>query len=257
MTDQPPRTQKDRRSQSDARIIAAAIDLYAAQGYLKTTLNQIGTAAGCTGALISTRYGSKTGLLRAVLANITSRFASDPVYIRQVEAMFTDPRPTSADPHPTAADHAPPDTSLSDSAAEDHASRSGFGGKPARNDSARQLLRAFIRLYLEDVGRTQSRMKALHVIMGEALGAVPEVQDDIIKVNTLFRLRIIKLIEAGMDAGEYPPHIDTQNAAIAVVGLLRGVTMQALFEPDVVRICDQIPRIQDAVAALLKPPAPA
>lgn len=243
MPDHPKRTQKDRRTDSDARIIKAAIELYATQGYLKTTLNQIGTAAGCTGALISARFGSKTGLLRAVLANIMGRFASDPVYMQQLEAMFIDQSPDQ-------------DPALLEDAAGDHASRSGFGGTTARNQSAKQLLRAFIRLYLEDIARTQSRMKALHVIMGEALGSIPEVQDDIVKVNTLFRLRIVKLIEAGIEAGEYPGDIDKQNAAIAVVGLLRGVTMQALFEPDVVRIEDQIVRTQDGVLALLKPPAP-
>lgn len=243
MTDSPRRTQKERRSDSDARIIAAAIELYAEQGYLRTTLNQIGAAAGCTGALISTRFGSKIGLLRAVLANILSRFANDAQYVQQVEAMFMDPQPDGISP-------------TLETAAESHANRSGFGDSSARTESSKQLLRAFIRLYLEDVGRTQSRMKALHVIMGEALGAVPEVQDEIVKVNTLFRLRIVKLIEAGVEAGEFPADIDLQNAAIAVVGLLRGVTMQALFEPEVINVTDQIARTQDAVLALLKPPAP-
>jgi AcrR family transcriptional regulator len=62
------------RAESDARIIAAAIEAFAERGYHRTTLAQIGQAAGYTGALISRRYGSKADLTRAVFAHILQRF---------------------------------------------------------------------------------------------------------------------------------------------------------------------------------------
>ena len=71
------RTQRERRAQSEQRIIRAAADLFAEQGYLRTTLNQIGSAAGYTGGLVSHRFGSKEGLLQAVVARMTGRFRDE------------------------------------------------------------------------------------------------------------------------------------------------------------------------------------
>jgi AcrR family transcriptional regulator len=72
-----PLTKAERSARSDARIMRAAVRLIARQGYSKTTLVQIGAEAGYSGALISNRFGSKEGLLRALLERITTRFLSD------------------------------------------------------------------------------------------------------------------------------------------------------------------------------------
>lgn len=68
-----PRTHKAMRAESDQRIIAAAIEAFADRGYHRTTLNQVAQVAGYTGALISNRFGSKAGLLRAVVHHILDR----------------------------------------------------------------------------------------------------------------------------------------------------------------------------------------
>ncbi len=73
-TTRPARTHKAMRAESDRRIIAAAIEAFADHGYQRTTLGQIGEAAGYTGALISRRYGSKAALVRLVFAHILQRF---------------------------------------------------------------------------------------------------------------------------------------------------------------------------------------
>ena len=83
------KTQKERRSESERKIIRAAIDLYSKQGYHKTTLVQVGEAAGYTGPLVSQRFGSKEGLLNAVVLRISDRFAEDqlgPVFNSDVSA---------------------------------------------------------------------------------------------------------------------------------------------------------------------------
>ena len=56
-------TQAERTAISDKRIMSAAVELIAKQGYSKTTLAQIGDQAGYTPGLISHRFGSKDGLL--------------------------------------------------------------------------------------------------------------------------------------------------------------------------------------------------
>ena len=71
------RTQEERKAESERRIIRAAVELFAKQGYLKTTLIEVGKAAGYTGGLVSHRFGSKVGLLNAVIDNASKRFFED------------------------------------------------------------------------------------------------------------------------------------------------------------------------------------
>ncbi len=71
------RTQEERKAESERRILRAAVELFAKQGYLKTTLIEVGKAAGYTGGLVSHRFGSKEGLLNAVIENSTKRFMED------------------------------------------------------------------------------------------------------------------------------------------------------------------------------------
>jgi len=73
----PRLSQAERSARSDRRIVRAAIRLIARQGYSKTTLAQIGREAGCSGGLVSHRFGSKEGLLRALVDHIRIRFLED------------------------------------------------------------------------------------------------------------------------------------------------------------------------------------
>lgn len=71
------RTQAERTATAEARMIRAAGKLIATQGYTKTTLAQVGKEAGYTGGLVSHHFGSKEGLLNALVERITGRFFSD------------------------------------------------------------------------------------------------------------------------------------------------------------------------------------
>ena len=61
------RTQAERVEASDRALIAAAVKLIADRGYQRTTLAAIGDAAGYSRGLVTQRFGSKEGLLWAVL----------------------------------------------------------------------------------------------------------------------------------------------------------------------------------------------
>lgn len=200
------RTQEERRNESDARIIAAAIELFASQGYRQTTLIQIGQAAGYTGTLISNRFGSKEKLLRAVLAHILDRFY--------------------------------PDTGDTDQ----KAAGQGAAGQPAD-----ERLLDFIARYLMDVNDRQSRIRALHVVIGEALGGMPQVHDQIVKVNRAFRRHVEGYIVDGIRTGAFRADLDPTEATVIIVGLLRGVTMQALAEPRTIDITSMIGPLQATV----------
>jgi AcrR family transcriptional regulator len=64
------RSQVERREKSDKRMISAAIQLIARQGVGNTSLAEVGLAAGYSRGLPVDRYGSKIGLVAAVLQSM-------------------------------------------------------------------------------------------------------------------------------------------------------------------------------------------
>ena len=76
-TGKAPRTHEQRRELSEKQMLKAAITLFARQGYMKTTLTEVGREAGYTAGLVSHKFGSKEGLLQAVVDHISKRFLND------------------------------------------------------------------------------------------------------------------------------------------------------------------------------------
>jgi AcrR family transcriptional regulator len=64
------RTQAQRRAESEHRILQAAAELFGEQGYVDTTMEQIGVRAGFSAALIARKFGSKPGVIEALLQAI-------------------------------------------------------------------------------------------------------------------------------------------------------------------------------------------
>ena len=184
-----PRTHKSMRAESDERIIAAAIEAFADRGYHRTTLKQIGEAAGYTGTLISRRYGSKAALARVVFAHI----------LRRLTPVGEEERPESwVDP----------------------------------DVSARRQLDSFVRRYLQDAADEPARLRALYVLIGESLGGMDEIDDEVAHVNTVFRDHLASYVSLGQQQREFRADLDADLVAMIVVGALRGVVTQILAEPD-------------------------
>jgi len=80
------RTQAQRRAESEHRILQAAAELFGEQGYVDTTMEQIGARAGFSAALIARKFGSKPGVIEALLAAIrrNTGAAIDPAGDRDV-----------------------------------------------------------------------------------------------------------------------------------------------------------------------------
>lgn len=68
----PRRTQAQRREQSDNRLLEAAAAIIAGEGYLAATLERVGTGAGFSRGLASRKYGSKDGLIEAVIWRVSA-----------------------------------------------------------------------------------------------------------------------------------------------------------------------------------------
>ncbi len=76
-TEMPPRaarrTQAERRDQSDRLLVAAAIDIIDEDGVGAATFETIGQRAGYSRGLASARFGSKQGLIEAVVQYLRER----------------------------------------------------------------------------------------------------------------------------------------------------------------------------------------
>jgi AcrR family transcriptional regulator len=69
------RTQAERRQESDRRMIKAAMRLIAEKGAAGTSLAEIGIAAGYSRGLPAERFGTKLGLMEAILDSMDAWFA--------------------------------------------------------------------------------------------------------------------------------------------------------------------------------------
>lgn len=167
-------------------MIKAAIALFARQGYLRTTLAEVGSEAGYTAGLVSHKFGSKQGLLAAVVERITTRFLNDQL------------------------------------------------GASIERDSALESLNNYIDIYLKEVSLREGPMRALYVIMGEALGAVPEIREPIASLNSGARARLERIIARGIEAKEFRDDVDASASAALIIGALRGLVMQHLIDPEAI-----------------------
>ena len=66
----PRRTQAERVAESDRKLLSAALRLIGDRGYRGTSLAAIGEAAGYSRGLVHERFGSKAGLLWALVEQI-------------------------------------------------------------------------------------------------------------------------------------------------------------------------------------------
>lgn len=70
------RTQKERRADSDSRILESAIKLFGKNGYTYSTINAIAKDAGVTGGLVMQRYESKENLYVKAYELVIARMES-------------------------------------------------------------------------------------------------------------------------------------------------------------------------------------
>ncbi len=68
------RSQKERRRESEAGLLKAAVRVVATRGVSAATFEAIGEAAGYHRSLVSQRFGSKAGLIDAIVADVSVSF---------------------------------------------------------------------------------------------------------------------------------------------------------------------------------------
>ena len=78
----------------------------------------------------------------------------------------------------------------------------------------------------------QSKRLALYVLIGEALGPVPEIKPDLAKADDNFRRAIQARIEEGIRAREIRASVDPATQAALMLATLRGLVIQRLLNPN-------------------------
>ena len=71
------RTQEERRAESGYKLLEAAAQLIGQKGFVQTSLEEIGLKAGYSRGLVSHRYGSKEGLARELMREISVGMAKN------------------------------------------------------------------------------------------------------------------------------------------------------------------------------------
>ncbi len=73
--------------------------------------------------------------------------------------------------------------------------------------------------------------KALYVLLGESLGAAPELRPAINEYHRRLRQMLAELIEQGIADGDVRADADPALHAATIVALVRGIGLQALSDP--------------------------
>lgn len=85
--------------------------------------------------------------------------------------------------------------------------------------------------YFNELVVREERMRALYVLMGEALGPVSEINEVFAELNRGFRVNARQVIERGVAQGEIRGDLDPDAEAGLFVGMLRGVALQWMADP--------------------------
>lgn len=85
-------------------------------------------------------------------------------------------------------------------------------------------LAAIVDTYFNELGVREDRFR--YVLMGEALGPIPETRPLFVRANREFRAMAERWIVGGMRAGEIRDDVDPAVEAAVFVGMLRGVATQ-------------------------------
>ncbi|MGH7779477.1 MAG: TetR/AcrR family transcriptional regulator [Candidatus Binataceae bacterium] len=92
---------------------------------------------------------------------------------------------------------------------------------------------------------TSVERMALYVLIGEALGPVPEIKSDLADADDYFRKSIQHRIEEGIRSGEIRRRVDPLAQAAMLVGTLRGLVIENLLRPgafDLEAVCRELNR---------------
>lgn len=103
-------------------------------------------------------------------------------------------------------------------------------------------------VYLRELTAREERLRALYVLMGEALGPVPEIRKVFAELNEAIRDTAEECIERGIREGQIREDVRPPTAAAMCLSLLRGVAMQWLVDPS----CFDLEAVRESVKRAIR-----
>jgi AcrR family transcriptional regulator len=101
---------------------------------------------------------------------------------------------------------------------------------PLEGKNGLRALKLSCETYLRAAAR--SERAALYVLLGEALGPVPEIRPEIAKADENFRRAVMDQLDYGIRAREIRTSINPAAQAALIVATLRGLVIQRLLNRD-------------------------
>ena len=114
--------------------------------------------------------------------------------------------------------------------------------------SGLEAVRAMADAYIREITLGEEHVRTLYVLMGEALGPVPEIRPVFAELDRGFRSAFARLIENGIEDGNIDPDVEPEEEAAALMSMLRGTTMQWLIDPG----CFDLERMREFVGKWLE-----
>jgi AcrR family transcriptional regulator len=181
----PRRTQSERRSEAEQRLLAAAAELIAEVGPSGLTLANVGERAGYSRGLATHHFGSKGAMMQRLVDSVTTSFR-DEVF--------------------------------------------GQSASDSMHDEALGLVRA----YFHELGHPRPANRARLMLWADAVATVaPDVRAAMLASDRAFRDELATRIARGQSGGEVAAGVDPQAVATVIVGMLRGVALQAMLDDDI------------------------
>lgn len=177
------RTQAERRDESERRLLDATARVVAEQGVSAATFEAIGRSAGYSRGLATQKFGSKDGLIEALIADL---------HERQSELL--------------AAHHI-----------------AELGGLEA--------VLAYVDLYLRHLGDGEAT-RAYFMLMAGAVADASSLRAAFARSHEKVKARLAALVQRGQAEGAIRRELDPQAAALMVGGLLLGLSVQWLVDPE-------------------------
>ena len=179
------RTQEERRSEAEQRLLLAAAELVGEIGPAGVTLANVGERAGYSRGLATHHFGSKGALMQRLVESVTAQFR---------EAV-----PIAGEPHSVLVDG----------------------------------LR-LVDVYLAVLADPQPANRARLALWADTVAsATSDLRPAMIAADREFRVAIVDRLQRGIDNGELAASVHPDGLATVIVGMLRGVALQALLDADV------------------------
>lgn len=102
----------------------------------------------------------------------------------------------------------------------------------AGNQRGVEAMEAILDRYLDELKTSPDRIRAMQVLIGEALGPVPEIREVFAEHSRAYRRSVQEVLEQGIALGLIRSDLDPAAEAVGFVATLRGLVGQWMADPN-------------------------